>query len=156
MTEIQTSETDQLLARVRKLEDEREILDLIYAYSHGLDGKEHEDFLACFSEDGRFAWRPVPDGDWVLDVRGQEQLDRWYRDHERSIPAGTEHHVVTNPRIVANDGTTARTVSWYLIIRNYGGRPGVRSTGRYLDELVRGEDGRWRIRERLALGDMPR
>ena len=47
-------------------------------------------------------------------------------------------------------------ITWYLIIRDFGGRPGVRSTGRYYDTLVRGEDGRWRIRERLALGDMPR
>ena len=33
---------------------------------------------------------------------------------------------------------------------------GVRSTGRYLDALIREGDGKWRIRERLALGDMPR
>jgi 3-phenylpropionate/cinnamic acid dioxygenase small subunit len=154
--DITEAEIRELRATVRRLEDEQAIIDLMYACSHGLDGKEYENFMACYTEDGRFAWKPLPDGDFVLDVRGTEQLDGFYRDQEVRIPAGAEHHVLTNPRIIANDGSSARVVSWYLIIRNYGGRPGVRSTGRYLDEVVRGEDGRWRIRERLAIGDMPR
>jgi 3-phenylpropionate/cinnamic acid dioxygenase small subunit len=156
VTDFDSTQVSQLLERLRRLEDDREILDVIHAYSHGLDGKEHDEFLALFTDDGRFAWQPKPGADWTLDVRGQDQLDAWYHDHEQHIPAGAEHHVLTNPRIIDNDGTTAHALSWYLIIRDYGGRPGVRSTGRYADELVRGEDGRWRIRERLALGDMPR
>ena len=156
MPDITDEEIRELQASVRRLQDEQAIIDLMYACSHGLDGKEYENFMACYTDDGRFAWKPLPDGDFVLDVRGTEQLDGFYRDQEVRTPAGAEHHVLTNPRIVANDGSSARVVSWYLIIRNYGGRPGVRSTGRYLDEVVRGEDGRWRIRERLAIGDMPR
>jgi hypothetical protein len=146
----------QLEARLRRLEDERDILDCVHAYSHGLDGKELADFLDCFTDDGRFAWKPKPGADWALEVDGRPELERWFHDHERNIPAGVEHHVLTNPRVVSNDGVRARAVSWYLIIRDYGGRPGVRSTGRYLDDLLRGSDGRWRIHERLALGDMPR
>jgi 3-phenylpropionate/cinnamic acid dioxygenase small subunit len=154
--DITEDEIRELRERVRSLEDERAIIDVLYACSHGLDGKDYEIFMACYTDDGRFAWKPEPDGEFVVDARGTEQLDRFYRNLEVSVPAGIEHHALTNPRIVVNDGLTASAVSWYLIARNYGGRPGVRSTGRYLDELVRGEDGRWRIRERLALGDMPR
>jgi 3-phenylpropionate/cinnamic acid dioxygenase small subunit len=145
-----------VVQRLSRLEAERDILDVLYLYSHGLDGKLHDEFLDLFTEDGRFAWKPKPDAEFALDVRGREALDRWYHDHERSIPPGREHHVLTNPRILAVEGDQARALSWYLIIRNYDGRPGVRSTGRYLDELVRSAEGRWRIRERLALGDMPR
>jgi 3-phenylpropionate/cinnamic acid dioxygenase small subunit len=156
MTETAHTLTDEVLDRLARLEDEREILDCLYRYSDALDGKHPEQLTECFTPDGRFAWKPTPQADFALDVAGHEQLAQWYLEHERSIPAGREHHVLTNPRIISVDRTTARAESWYLIIRDYGGRPGVRSTGRYHDELVRGSDARWRIRERLALGDMPR
>lgn len=156
MTDTLESQLQEALDRVARLEAEREILDCLHAYCQGLDGKLRESFLDCFTPDGRFAWKPQPDADFALDVNGSVELERWYLEHEQSIPAGREHHVLTNPRIIAIDGTHAKAVSWYLIIRDFGGRPGVRSTGRYLDELVRGPDRRWRIRERLALGDMPR
>jgi 3-phenylpropionate/cinnamic acid dioxygenase small subunit len=156
VSETNEMELTEALERLRRLEDDRDIRDCLHAYSDGLDGKHLEDFLDCFTEDGRFAWKPTPDVDWALEVEGRAALEAWYHDHEQHIPAGLEHHVLTNPRVVANEGDRARAVSWYLIIRDYGGRPGVRSTGRYLDQLVRGSDGRWRIRERLALGDMPR
>jgi 3-phenylpropionate/cinnamic acid dioxygenase small subunit len=156
MTGTAQSVPQDVLGRLARLEDERDILDCLYRYSDALDGKHREQLADCFTDDGRFAWKPKPDADFALDVAGHSQLDRWYLDHEQSIPAGREHHVLTNPRVVHLDGDGARTLSWYLIIRDYGGRPGVRSTGRYQDELVRGPDGRWRIRERLALGDMPR
>jgi 3-phenylpropionate/cinnamic acid dioxygenase small subunit len=155
-TDTGAGEMGELLARLRRLEDERAILDLIHAYSHGLDGKEYETFMECFTEDGRFAWKPIPEEVFVIDVRGTEQLDGFYRALETRVPGGLEHHALTNPRIVSYDGARARVVSWYVIVRDYGGRPSVRSTGRYLDELVRGDDGRWRIHERLAMGDMPR
>jgi 3-phenylpropionate/cinnamic acid dioxygenase small subunit len=156
MTDTSEGQLTDALGRLARLEDERLILDCLYAYSQGLDGKLREEFLDCFTADGRFAWKPKPDAEFALEVSGRDELERWYHDHERNIPAGREHHVLTNPRVVEYDGSEARAISWYLIIRDYGGRPGVRSTGRYLDDLVRGADGRWRIRERLALGDMPR
>lgn len=144
------------LDRLARLEDERAIMDCLYRYCDALDGKHRDQLTECFTPGGRFAWKPKPDAEFALDVIGHEALDRWYLDHEQSIPAGREHHVMTNPRITSLEGSEARVLSWYLIIRDYGGRPGVRSTGRYQDELERGADGRWRIRERLALGDMPR
>ncbi len=156
MTDTAQLQLEEALARLARLEDEQQIRDCLYGYSQFLDGKLREDFLDCFTDDGRFAWKPKPDGDFALDVNGQADLERWYLEHEQNIPAGREHHVLTNPRITFNDGTRAQAISWYLIIRDFGGRPGVRSTGRYLDDLVRGSDGRWRIHERLALGDMPR
>jgi 3-phenylpropionate/cinnamic acid dioxygenase small subunit len=156
MADASESSLQHALARIARLEDERAILDCVYGYSHALDGKQPDEFLEGFTDDGRFAWKPTPDVDYAIDLNGRAELERWVLDYEPRVPPGREHHVVTNPRIVAVDGDRARAVSWYLIIRDFGGRPGVRSTGRYLDELERGPDGRWRIRERLALGDMPR
>ena len=37
---------------------------------------------------------------------------------------------------VVIDGDCAEAESWYVIPRDYGGRPGVRSTGRYRDQLT--------------------
>jgi ketosteroid isomerase-like protein len=149
---------DHLRARVERLEDERAILDAIAAYGQTIDAKDAADpgFVDCFAADGRFAWRPTPDSGWTFDVRGRAALRQWFETLCERIPPGVELHATTNARILSLDGDRAQAESWYLIARDYGGRPGLRSTGRYRDTLVRCDDGRWRIAEREATGDMPR
>jgi 3-phenylpropionate/cinnamic acid dioxygenase small subunit len=143
--------------RLRRLEDERAILDRIHAFAQTIDNKELEAWLDGFTEDARWAWRASAGSEPVFEVRGRAGLTEWIADHQRRFPPGEEHHVVTNPRVVSIDGDTARAESWYVVVRSEGDPElGVRSAGRYHDRLVRGADGSWRIAERDAVGEMPR
>jgi 3-phenylpropionate/cinnamic acid dioxygenase small subunit len=153
---------DELLGRLRRLEDERAILALSEAYSTAIDTEAIEDWLALFTEDGRFAWRPgagdrrgqAGDGGWLLDLRGQDALRRWAEDGGVQ-PMGRENHVSRPPLIGSIDGDAAESVTWYVILRWQRQRIDVISTGRYVDRLVRGTDGAWRFKERLAEGVFP-
>lgn len=144
-------------ARVRRLEDERAIVDRVHTFAQAIDNKEFDAWLDGFTVDARWAWRASAASDPVFEVRGRAELTEWIGDHERRFPPGEEHHVVTNPRVVSIDGDTARAESWYIVVRSEGDpKLGVRSAGRYHDRLVRCEDGEWRIAERDAVGEMPR
>ena len=90
MSEVDPARSEQILARLQRLEDERAINDLIYAYAQGLDGKRPEDFQACFTDNSRFAWRPTPDAERALDVNGRDALETWYVEHvAASRPVGS-------------------------------------------------------------------
>jgi 3-phenylpropionate/cinnamic acid dioxygenase small subunit len=156
------SDLDDILRRLQRLEDERAVLALSEAYSHAIDTEALEEWLALFTPDGRFAWRPGASdprwkgdaSDWKLDLRGQEQLRRWAQDGGL-LPMGRENHVSRPPLITRLEGDEADATTWYVIFRWQNQRIDTISTGRYVDRLVRGDDGRWRIQERLAEGVFP-
>lgn len=152
-----SSSGSDIEGRLRRLEDERAIVDRIHAFAQTIDNKDFDAWLDGFTEDARWAWRPSAGSEPVFEACGRAELTEWIRDHERRFPPGEEHHVVTNPRVLAIDGDTARSESWYVVVRSEGDpKLGVRSAGRYHDRLERGADGQWRIAERDAVGEMPR
>lgn len=153
---------DEVLARLRRLEDERAIEQTIYAYGDAIDTESHERWLALFTDDGRFAWRPAPgdtrasapeDG-WVFDLQGKTALRRWAVDEGGIQDFGHENHVSRPVMFVSLEPDRAETLTWYLILRCQAGVTTVISTGRFRDRLVR-QDGTWLIRERLAEGSFP-
>ena len=157
------TELEAALARLRRLEDERAVAAASEAYGIALDTEALDDWLDLFTEDGRFAWRPsggdargrTSDDGWLFDVRGRDALRRWAVDEGWMLPMGRENHVSRPPLITRIEGDEAEAVTWYVILRWRSERIDVISTGRYLDRLVRGADGRWRFRERLAEGVLP-
>ncbi len=62
---------EDLLARLRRLEDERAIVDRVYAYPDGVNSGQREVWLDCFTEDATFAHRLSPDGEWRLRGNGR-------------------------------------------------------------------------------------
>ena len=48
------------------------------------------------------------------------------------------------------DGDKATCVSYLVVVMEHEDVPVLRVFGRYRDRLVRGDDGRWRFRERIA------
>jgi ketosteroid isomerase-like protein len=130
------------------------IVDTIHAYSHAIDDKDLDLFLDCFTEDGVWTYRTGAEADPSFRIQGRAALADWYAGHHRAFPLGRENHMTLHTRVTL-DGDRARATSFYFVVRDYPDGLRVNTTGRYLDELVRCEDGAWRIAERQGIGQMP-
>jgi hypothetical protein len=143
--------TDALLARLRVLEDERAILQTLYQYGHAMDYGPDADFIDCFAADG------------VWDVRMRKALNGAFTcvgHDEIAASLGTQtsvrapalyaKHLLIEPRIVLN-GDEASVQSYFVRIEPRDAGPTqIVASGRYLDHLIRCDDGRWRIIQRIA------
>jgi uncharacterized protein (TIGR02246 family) len=143
----------ELAVRVGRLEDERAILDCISAFGVTFDMHRWDDFAECFTEDARFAWKPPSSEEWVVDVRGRQEIrDFSAGNYER----GRENRLLSSPRVRVLGPDVAEAETWYAVLRYEAGAVAVRASGLYTDSFARCADGRWRIAERLTVGDMPR
>ena len=140
---------DALSARLDRLEAERAIVETMYAYGRALDYGDREGFLDCFTDDADYVVDMRLGGAAVLSFHGREDL-AGYHDWHTHAPDAWHKHVATNPAITI-DGDTATAVSYFLRLDSdaeTGAPSTVSSSGRYVDEFARGDDGGWRIRSR--------
>ena len=127
-------------------EDKFAIQELIVRYSHTIDSRDYEGWLACFAEDGAFE---ASRGRWA----GQAQLREFTKEYEsrrdRDYP-GLRHHV--NNVLIDVQGNTARSSSYLQvgITDDQGAR--FAWCGRYEDTFVK-VGGAWRFKERKVLRD---
>ena len=132
--------------RLRRLEDEQDILRTLYAYGHSIDYGLEPDWLDCWCEDGVLHWpnrQPI---------KGHTALLVAFRNHTHA-PQAFHKHIIVEPRIRFEGGAHAdrATVDTYFArLDRYETGPATRSMGRYRDKLERCADGRWRFRERIA------
>ena len=137
---------ESIEARLALLEDERAIARTLHTYGHTIDSGDEPGWLECFTADGVFAaWVESPDEPWFR-VAGRDDLAAFIAEHTRP-PDPAHKHLVIEPLIDVAAGTC---VSYFAVLMHYGGEPILRVFGRYHDRLERGEDGRWRFRERVA------
>jgi ketosteroid isomerase-like protein len=132
-----------LVTRVRALEDERDIMATLYDYGIAIDYGDEATFVDSWTADAvlQWPWRPA--------FEGRDAILAAFRAHTHA-PDKFHKHVVVGPRI-ALDGDQAAVVSYFARLdADDGQRPVMRSFGRYLDELVRCADGKWRIARREA------
>jgi len=145
MTEPSAKEVVERLAR---LEDERAIVATLYAYGSAIDYGDRDGFLGCFTPDADYVvtMRLTPRGGFAF--HGHDELGAYFDGHTHA-PAAYHKHVTTNPS-VSCDGATASATSYFLRVdaSPASGPAVVVASGRYVDDLVRGTDGRWRIRSR--------
>lgn len=141
-----------MLSSTSTRDAEAAITRLIYTYCHRLDGADLEGAAELF-EDAR--WQLSPD---VICQGSKEHLDalqviRIYGDR-----LGTRH-VVSNILIdIADDGLTAKSVSYVDSIQVTGQFPlQLIFQGRYIDQFAF-EGGSWRFSDRIVdadgIGDM--
>ena len=141
---------DALAARLQVLEDERAIVQTLHQYGHAMDYGPDADFVDCF----------LPDGLWDVQMRrsqggfqcrGRAEIQASL-DGQTAMraPALYAKHIVVDPRIVVS-GDEASVHSYFLRVEPRDDGPTrIVASGRYVDRLVRGDDGRWRFRERVA------
>jgi uncharacterized protein (TIGR02246 family) len=137
--------------RLRALEDEREIRDLLVRYAVCLDRRNFTGYAELFAEDGRWFGR-------MGDVQGREAIGQMLLDSFGPTPAGfvntSNFHLMTN-FLVEVDGDTARADSRITYFaRGENDRPVAMLAGRYEDAFVR-RDGRWLFASRQVIGEIP-
>ena len=144
-------DADALLARLQVLEDERAILQTLYQYGHAMDYGPDADFIDCFMPLG--VWdvrmRLIPDGAFTCAGHDEIAASLEMQTSVRA-PALFAKHLLIEPRI-SLDGNEASVESYFVRIEPSDGAPTqIVASGRYLDHLIRCDDGRWRFTHRIA------
>jgi uncharacterized protein (TIGR02246 family) len=139
--------SDDVEARLRRLEDAEEIRRLLLEYARCLDEADHAAYAELFTEDGELHAQ-------LGQARGRDAiralLDERLRD---GPPRRKAFHLVGNPMIEVEDDRAVSSVIWAYVTHDDDGYPTILQLGHYTDELTR-EDGRWRFRRRDISRDL--
>jgi hypothetical protein len=140
-----------LADRISMLEDERDIGELFARYAHMIDHDQTREWVDCFTPDGRFEVRRPGAEPRVL--VGHEALSD-FATSRPPRPVPTKHF--SSQLMINVDGDTASATSYFALLSDTEGDPALVFYGRYVDELVRGSDRRWRFASRRAGGESRR
>jgi len=164
-----------LQQRVHALEDKDAILKVMYAYAYTVDfGKETREYTDLYTDDATFLSVPPPaPGSPVAPdlaaraalrpatgaVTGRKALEDWiineWKMRDQMLAKGHYRiHELISPDITLN-GDTASTRAFFQTTDNDNGRIYAVSIGVYKGEMVRGVDGKWRIKEWLLIRQGP-
>jgi hypothetical protein len=147
-----------LTARVGELEDEREIRLALERYGHAIDYGLEDQWVDCFTADGvddhRMANMP---NEWKslfpfaefdsggMRLIGRDALAAFIAMHTRP-PDSLHKHLVIDALVTrGDDPDKAEATSYFLRVDEQGPDRIISAFGRYIDQLERGEDGRWRF-----------
>jgi hypothetical protein len=142
---------DALAERLQALEDERAILHTLYQYGHSMDYGPDADFVDCFTPGGVWDVRMRKSPEAAFQCRGHAEITASLSQQTAvRAPALFAKHFVMDPRIVVT-GDEASVLSYFLRVEPRDDGPSqIVASGRYVDRLVRCDDGRWRFTERVA------
>lgn len=132
-----TSPSQDLEARIRRLEDLHEIGQLRARYCQFLDDGRWEELVELFTPDGAFIG--------LSTARGHDDLRTFFADLQQG-PLTAWWHFSSNETIEL-DGDRARGETWLNQPCVVEGSAHI-AAGRYTDQLSRGDDGVWRFVER--------
>jgi uncharacterized protein (TIGR02246 family) len=138
---------DDVLSRLRRLEDLEDIRQLFVDYGRHLDAGDVEAYADLFADEGEILLGPIGR------AKGRAAIVE-LMTKVRARAQTASFHLVTNP-VVRLDGDRATgEVLWTVIKPDAAGKLEVAMFGRHVDELVR-ERGRWRILKRRGRIDVP-
>jgi ketosteroid isomerase-like protein len=134
--------------RIRRLEDLEAIRELFHTYADLLDRRDLAGYSRLFTDDAE--WH----GGRMRARGGPPAILAMLRERYHQDEPADDRHLVANP-VIRIEGDRARATSRYAVIgRGLDGRPELRLIGEYVDDLRRGEDGRWRFAYRQARVDL--
>ena len=139
----------QLEARIERLEAEREIVRTLHRYAHAIDYGDEEAWVDCFTEEGIFDIRSRHAHQLKRVIKGRNELRAFIAGHTRA-PELWHKHLLVEPLVDLTGSDSATSRSYLAVVMEHDDVPVLRVFGRYLDQLERGADGRWRFRERIA------
>jgi uncharacterized protein (TIGR02246 family) len=133
--------------RLARLEDRDAIHQLFVNYGRHLDAGDIDAYASLFCADGEVMLGPMGR------VKGREEIHA-LMSKVLDGKVGSAYHVISSPRVELDGETATSEVMWTVIQRDDEGKPKLTSMGRHLD-LLRKEDGVWRIAERRGYVDLP-
>jgi hypothetical protein len=142
---------ESLASRVQRLEDTKQIHDLLIRYGLMLDSKDFKGYSELFSRDavwiGGFGSHSTPAGIEAMLLKYMGPAAPGTRNKDN-------FHLLTN-EIIQVDGDRAKAVSKLIFyVKGPEGRPTPQMAGHYDDEFVR-ENGQWKFSKRVVQGDIP-
>lgn len=142
---------DTTAARLQRLEDREQILELLTAYGATLDRRDFAAFGQLFTEDAEYGSGGTP-------TRGraaiQAQLERVITSNPSNLPK-PNHHLLFNPSIkVDGDRATAHSLGAYSAPDAAGTTTQMVFFVAYDDVLVR-KAGRWQFQRRTIGSGAP-
>ncbi|MCU1657173.1 MAG: hypothetical protein JWO57_1829 [Pseudonocardiales bacterium] len=148
MTTVSTSvvDVDELLQRVRRLESEREIQQLMVRYAESLDYGDNDQWATCFAPDGYFDVRMR--GEPMFAHSGTAALSAFAEQHTHA-PDVYHKHFLSIPTVHFGSDTRATARTYFTMLHEGPTGPVVLVIGRYLDDIVRLESG-WVFAERIV------
>jgi hypothetical protein len=136
---------------LEELSDQREIEQLMHTYATGIDTANYDLVDSIFVPDGEIDYAGIggPRGRWSPEVR------QWSEESLAAFPV--RKHYITNVVVIySDDRDTAASVCYWRAPMGFARGDGsihlFESGGRYLDSLVRTDDG-WRITTRTTAQD---
>ena len=138
---------EEVLARLRRLEDLEAIRQVFVDYGHHLDRGDLEAYAALFAEDGELLLGPMGR------ARGRAEI-RELMGRATAASAGRSWHLITNPIIDLEGDRATAEVMWTVVVRGEDERAVLSMLGRHRDVLVR-RDGRWQFQRREGHIDVP-
>lgn len=147
---------NELLTRIDALERRLDTLDAtsaitrtLFTLAHTLDYGDNEGWVDCFVQDAVFQMVEVSETDRVTKVNhtSRDALAAFIPGHSHA-PEHFHKHLVADP-VITVTGDTATCESYMTRIDKGDNGPFLWSFGRYLDEFVRSDDGKWRVSKRV-------
>jgi ketosteroid isomerase-like protein len=140
--------------RVRKLEDEKQIRDLMTQYGQLLDASDFAGYSQLFAREGE--WSGLLSG--YTTIKGPENIraamQKNFADRKYDPQHITNLHLLSNFKIDLDGDRATGYSRWTVLSRNEKSEPYVRLSGRYEDVFVR-ENGRWKFQSRVARREIP-
>lgn len=134
-------EAGSLEQRVRRLEDERAIREILLHYTRCVDRADFEGIASCYTEDGCF----YP-SDHSGPIAGKAAILAIFRKLMKTIPA-TSMHYISNQQVRFLGSDEATVFAYFYSNKSFeDGREDENTWGGYELRVLREADGEWRIR----------
>jgi ketosteroid isomerase-like protein len=141
------SESSELGARVRRLEDLMDIHQLFVDYGEHLDSGDFEAYSQLFAEDGEVLLGPMGR------ATGRESIKE-LMIRQLSDKVGTTFHIISSPRVTLDGDSATATVMWSVAVTGDDGMARLSMVGHHLDVLTRTPEG-WKIKRRKGVMNLP-
>jgi uncharacterized protein (TIGR02246 family) len=139
--------TDELSARVQRLEDLLEIHQLFVDYGLALDAGDFDAYAELFADDGEVLLGPMGR------ARGRDEI-KALMTKTLSGGIGSSFHIISSPQVQLEGDTATSQVMWSVVNRDDADGAALAMIGRHRDDLVR-ESGRWKFARRRGYVDLP-
>jgi uncharacterized protein (TIGR02246 family) len=137
--------------RVQRLQDEKEIREVLIRYGEDLDAKDYAGYASLFASNG--VWTGGF-GSFTGPAAIQAMLEKNLGKPEAGYINKTSFHLMTTEVVDVNGDTATVRSRYTFFTASPDNKPVPSLAGRYIDEFVR-ENGAWKIKKRITHGVIP-